>query len=1095
MTYNEFIEQTDSKKIVVFEMDEGVIVEDNLWVKHSSRVWKMTYSWESGKSVNTTTYGDGTFGAGNYGLASATELPAQPRPQANIISSMALNTVHYTLLSSLSSVEAAPNSFFWDKVKQVLYVHYDGYLPDVNNSISLGLTTGWASDTVMFNNIMFEDKILSIPKIKVKRDNLFDAKVLTLGGNITLINEDGYFDHFNSRDVYGKKMRLKFGGEGLDYDDYAIIYTGYIEEFDLRGSKITIKVKDERKNLERRIPTNYLTSATYPDLSDVGAEIAIGYGVINRAPAVCLNEEATASTYNFKFVDTTEHNIESINQVYVGGIKVTHTNGSLTNGTFDLADSVYEPGEDVSVDFNGYTDGVNMIENALDVIEDLIEIYTGIIYTSDFYNTTDWDALKTTMPNIGLYVKNNKMLKSVIGDIAHTILGTFIIEGDGRFNMKVVDLTKEPVKTIRVHELISPPVQDNPTNEYISSARVGFSQAYTNNKYSYYANTDSETALVAKYTSYKQKDFHTLLTNETDAESFSNVAMALFGGVIPTYKIKTKIQNIDVELEDVVDVELYKFDEDTFGTIRAEVISKSVNYTKSEITFVVKWISNITSEIQLAKLIKWSKSASYNVGAVSSSGNRLWVATELNEDSKPEISPTFWDDFSKLYWQDFIPYIVGDLAVHSGELWTAENANTDSEPGVGTDWVRFYDISNEIHSPSFNTVNKTGILIPLYVYPGSIFTNTTYNGLIDLAKSNREVPIITVLNPGNGPGSVVDGNYTYAVRRLQGANITVIGYVSTDYAAVAIATVKLDIDKWVELYPEIQGIFFDEMTYANDQDDIDYYVELTNYVKGLGLEVTIANPGSPFSGEYSAQGAADIIIGWENSTYPTLTQCKEDWSGGAIDYNMNGRGALVHSQAVYNDAEVSQMMKYYGWVYVTEDLLSPNPWDALSSYMNDMAETARTNNKEITLTGDVTGSGTTSINVTVVDDSHNHIISNVDGLQTALDGKLATTGTAAKATKLETARTIDITGDITATAVAFDGTANIAISAAVNNDSHTHDTRYYTEAECNTNYVATPSGFTYARVFTSIPASPLPGDMVITGGSIVIYDGSGWDLV
>jgi len=47
-------------------------------------------------------------------------------------------------------------------------------------------------------------------------------------------------------------------------------------------------------------------------------------------------------------------------------------------------------------------------------------------------------------------------------------------------------------------------------------------------------------------------------------------------------------------------------------------------------------------------------------------------------------------------------------------------------------------------------------------------------------------------------------------------------------------------------------------------------------------------------------------------------------------------------------------------------------------------------NQTITLSGDATGSGTTSIVVTVADDSHNHIISNVDGLQTALDGKSAT---------------------------------------------------------------------------------------------------------
>ena len=54
--------------------------------------------------------------------------------------------------------------------------------------------------------------------------------------------------------------------------------------------------------------------------------------------------------------------------------------------------------------------------------------------------------------------------------------------------------------------------------------------------------------------------------------------------------------------------------------------------------------------------------------------------------------------------------------------------------------------------------------------------------------------------------------------------------------------------------------------------------------------------------------------------------------------------------------------------------------------------TART----ISLTGDVTGStsfdgsGNVSITATVADDSHNHTIANVDGLQSALDGKSAT---------------------------------------------------------------------------------------------------------
>jgi hypothetical protein len=59
----------------------------------------------------------------------------------------------------------------------------------------------------------------------------------------------------------------------------------------------------------------------------------------------------------------------------------------------------------------------------------------------------------------------------------------------------------------------------------------------------------------------------------------------------------------------------------------------------------------------------------------------------------------------------------------------------------------------------------------------------------------------------------------------------------------------------------------------------------------------------------------------------------------------------------------------------------------ISQWTNDSAYL--TSNQTITLSGDASGSGTTAITVTVADDSHNHIISNVDGLQTALDAKLA----------------------------------------------------------------------------------------------------------
>jgi len=71
--------------------------------------------------------------------------------------------------------------------------------------------------------------------------------------------------------------------------------------------------------------------------------------------------------------------------------------------------------------------------------------------------------------------------------------------------------------------------------------------------------------------------------------------------------------------------------------------------------------------------------------------------------------------------------------------------------------------------------------------------------------------------------------------------------------------------------------------------------------------------------------------------------------------------------------------------------------------VNPDGGTAETANKlaiarSISLTGDATGStnfdgsANVSIDVTVADDSHNHIISNIDGLQSALDSKQASLG-------------------------------------------------------------------------------------------------------
>jgi hypothetical protein len=90
-----------------------------------------------------------------------------------------------------------------------------------------------------------------------------------------------------------------------------------------------------------------------------------------------------------------------------------------------------------------------------------------------------------------------------------------------------------------------------------------------------------------------------------------------------------------------------------------------------------------------------------------------------------------------------------------------------------------------------------------------------------------------------------------------------------------------------------------------------------------------------------------------------------------------------------------------GYVQLNDTLTSTSTVQALTAAqgkaLNDRLTTVETGTVQegdsVTLTGDVTGTatfdanGNVSVTTTVVDDSHNHIIANVDGLQTALDGK------------------------------------------------------------------------------------------------------------
>ncbi len=239
---------------------------------------------------------------------------------------------------------------------------------------------------------------------------------------------------------------------------------------------------------------------------------------------------------------------------------------------------------------------------------------------------------------------------------------------------------------------------------------------------------------------------------------------------------------------------------------------------------------------------------------------------------------------------------------------------------------------------------RTGILVPLYLYPANIHENPAYNRLMDLKRRYETVPVWVIVNPASGPGKHVDPNYTKAIDRLRGSGCVVLGYVTTSYGKRTEMQVRKEIDQWLTLYPRTQGIFFDEMRNEDTEEAAAHQAALTRSAHEAGCWPIVANPGTDTPGRYFAANAADVFIVHEGDDWPTEAQLKGDYFGGYADYPPFTRGVLLHSRPEFDRASLRMVRKYVRWVYVTEDRFKPgdpqatNPWDSVSAHLEELFE-------------------------------------------------------------------------------------------------------------------------------------------------------------
>jgi hypothetical protein len=222
---------------------------------------------------------------------------------------------------------------------------------------------------------------------------------------------------------------------------------------------------------------------------------------------------------------------------------------------------------------------------------------------------------------------------------------------------------------------------------------------------------------------------------------------------------------------------------------------------------------------------------------------------------------------------------------------------------------------------------RPGLLAVLYSYPtdngGAIWT-----AVKDAKISNPDLPVIIIANPSSGPGTAVEEPYVTAVDEVVALGIKAIGYVDTNYGTIGISTVKSNMDKYVEWYPNITGFFLDQM--RNEAGSEDYYTEITSYAVQLNRGFTMGNPGTASIASYIETVNNSVI--YETQPLPTPQTLN---LGYAID-----RCSLIAYNvpaAQINQSYISEVAQYVQWIWVTDDIL-PNPYDTNPSYFQSLVQ-------------------------------------------------------------------------------------------------------------------------------------------------------------
>jgi hypothetical protein len=217
-------------------------------------------------------------------------------------------------------------------------------------------------------------------------------------------------------------------------------------------------------------------------------------------------------------------------------------------------------------------------------------------------------------------------------------------------------------------------------------------------------------------------------------------------------------------------------------------------------------------------------------------------------------------------------------------------------------------------------------MVPLYTRP----THESWTALVALKGRHPAVPVAAIVNPASGPGAARDPAYDAGIGRLIAAGIRVVGYVATGYGALPANAVALDLARWRQHYPGVEGVFLDEVPSQIAQRF--HYGQIAADARRHGFKLVVGNPG--ISTDVAFAEWFDVLIAYEQPDWPGPGEPSAEL---AARFGKQKFGMLAYETAAFTPEAAAAAASRFGWVYATEDA-QPNPWDTLSGHAEAIAD-------------------------------------------------------------------------------------------------------------------------------------------------------------